>query len=134
MTDKEYVKEHWVNCHSFDHTECCGDENGEGTWRVSLEGTRTPWRKSEGEAWYAAAEYTRNRLEEIRCMESEIRMVRFQCDRAAFDSMKVIDGTCCTLSRELEGAYASCSFRWARILSRLESILADLKRGMKEAA
>ena len=55
-------------------------------------------------------------------------------DRAAHDCIKVVSGECCTLSKGLEGAYASCAVGWYDILKRLQDALAEAKRGRRGKA
>lgn len=72
--------------------------------------------------------------EDIRCIEGEITNIHAQIDRAANDCRNVINGNCCTLSKGLEGSYAACAARFARILIREEKALAELTDRAKAIA
>ena len=111
--DEQFVREKWeevreqvqacvheapVNQHGFVFVRCGEDEEmiGSGTYR---------------ERWAAAAEFTRNRLEQIRQVEEEIEEIR---------------GPLCR-----DQACVRCVIH-TRILAREQAALADLRRGMKE--
>jgi len=77
MSDEEYVLAKW------DRVEECPRTDGTHlTWRISLGGwgfTKASipdnWARSKAEAWSAAAEFTRDRLEQIRQVREEIAML-----------------------------------------------------------
>jgi hypothetical protein len=91
----------------------------------------TPRRSTKEEAISDAYSFTIDREEEIRKLETGIRMVEHQMLRASGDSIKVVMGECCTLSKGLEGAYATCAVGWCDVLTRLQQALAELRRGMR---
>jgi|SRR5690242_9416995 len=106
MTDKEFVKQHWVTPGVY--------SSGAGSWYAMnlypgterLGGCNLSSRKA---AWKAAAEFTRQRLEEIRQVEQEIGITRIL-------SLSLIGGD----RSLLEG-----------VIARLEAALSDLRKGMK---
>jgi hypothetical protein len=109
MTDEEYVRTHW---------RAQAGQIGAGYWKVvgitSDRAIHLGDGSGNAEAWSAAAEYTRNRLEEIRQVDGEIILLR---------------GMIALLASEQGDLTAPI---YARTIARLEAILADLKRGMKE--
>jgi hypothetical protein len=120
MTDQEYVKEYWESVRYADtaisvlagpHYVILPDYPAKRQFAA--------YRHTAEEAWSAAAEYTRNRLEEIRKIKYEIsllELIHAQGDRSEWHPMDHEDDQDALL----------------RTVSRLEAILADLKRGMKE--
>jgi hypothetical protein len=126
MTDREFVESVWDNV--------IGIYNyGGHTTYVSV--ARTGWvfmGGSEQEAWSAAAEFTRNRLEEIRQLDDEIGMIECRIAFSLGEVAHVLAGE----QRNPESIAIGVKWgtRWSRILSRLEAIRADLTRGMKEKA
>ena len=93
--DEKFVREHWPYLHQ-----------GEATNRIYLNGLDTNSSQTAFVDWAAAAEFTRQRLEEIRRAQEVIDILSRGCDR-----------------------YVPAI---ARILDRERKILASLKSGMKE--
>lgn len=112
MTDEEYVRSKWEAVEV--EQDCYAD------WYYSLGGIydSTQHFSTEEETWSAAAEFTRQREEEIRRVEEEIEgandSVRWFSQGDGYDDK-----------------------RWTevhrRILAREQQALADLKRGWKES-
>lgn len=104
----EYVRANWEWAHYLPNFRCVVISDGN-------QATDPSTRFDGPEAWAAAAEFTRERLEQIRQLEEDCAMGRRLLSEAAeFD----------------ENSRDSCIF--SRILARLESALADLKRGMRD--
>lgn len=117
MTDREFVESMWDTPRAerlYRDSMHMDSEEWPDEWRVYNNDNATLSRVwgNRSKAWQAAAEYTRTRLEEIRQLEVEIGQVAM----AASKDESLIRGRI-----------------WARIQTRLESLLADLRRGMKEA-
>lgn len=93
-------------------------------WVIHQNGSGIPLRGSESPdlAWAAAAAFTRERQEEIRQVREEIRKVDHQ---RRLDISHVI-----LLSKGAE-VYGRDAARWERLMSRLESALDEMQRGMK---
>jgi hypothetical protein len=127
MTDEQFVREHWERIDAHDWVNHINGDTGfliaiepsceDGSIGIGMEFHEEA--KPKSQAWSAAAEFTRDRLEEIRQLEEEIAMVRGDRD----DMLRHIN------FHELEWI-VECA-RWSRILARLESALEDLKKGMK---
>ena len=81
------------------------------------------------DSWSSAAEFTRNRLEEIRQVEAEIALVDYD-GKGGPDWNDLINGR---IGKEfgLSVSVAQRKIRWCRILARLQAALAELKRGME---
>jgi hypothetical protein len=77
----------------------------------------TPYEEWD-KAWSAAAEFTRERLEQIRQVEEEISVITHEYKKA----------TVCGVSM---GAATGKVLIWQRVLAREHAALADLRRGMK---
>jgi hypothetical protein len=79
--------------------------------------------------WKLAAEFTRNRLEEIRQVEAEIVLVDYD-GKGGPDWNDLINGR---IGKEfgLSVSVAQQKIRWCRILVRLQAALAELKKGMR---
>lgn len=128
MMDEEFVR---ANCNDPLHTT--HTYGGSACAIVSADNVRLGFGVNEAEAWSAAVEFTRDRLEQIRQLETEIEAQSHRERQCA--------GLWWEWANDPEGAHPSQSdyivrevrkyVREKRILSRLESILADLKRGMK---
>jgi hypothetical protein len=123
MSDEEFVRSVWRKVH------VTKQRNHRPYW---VHSTTTylgngPF-GTESEMWSAAAAFTRERQEQVRQAEFDIDHVTKFRDAV---------GRCChehpytsqTLDVEIPNLQS-----WQRILARLESIRADLKRGMKETA
>lgn len=84
--------------------------------------------QSEAQAWSAAAEFTRQREEEIRCASQDVFSLNEQIDTNVdiLHTMPEIDAPfSVSIGEDLA--------RLGRILAREQDALADLKRGMKSA-
>jgi hypothetical protein len=68
--------------------------------------------------WKGAAEFTRERLEQIRQVEEEIALVTHEYKRA----------TVCGVSM---GGATGKALVWQRVIAREQAALAELRRGMK---
>ena len=77
-------------------------------------------------AWEAAAEFTLERIEEIRQVEIEIGMIERQiaCAPEFDEAFKIWS------ANDIRNSAANI-FRWSRILAREQAALAELKTGMK---
>jgi len=77
----------------------------------------------------SAAEFTRDRIEEIRQVEAEIALVDYD-GKGGPDWNDLINGR---IGKEfgLSVSVAQQKIRWCRILARLQAALAELKKGMK---
>lgn len=108
MTDEEFVRANWVEVYN----------DGYSVRLILPEALWIEAPKFSGalSRWSAAAAFTTERLEEIRQLREEIALVADWKDG--------------TLGMGRESTIERC--RWARILIRLETTLADLKRGMRE--
>lgn len=109
ITNRELVERHW------EHTHVC-----DGSYRSLPSGTVLIMCGTSHHGfddWSAAAAFTRERLEEIRQLEREIEVVE-----GARDVCGMWKGTT---------AYVRQHCTWSRILSRLQSALAELKKGMR---
>lgn len=126
-SDEEFVRAHWEQPELTDHTICCAEDESDAPYRVQIGLIVCKWAASPEGAWSAAAAYTRERLEEVRQLRREVDYMRREWQTVSVwvdvdmtDGNSDVDGV-----RDLH----VCS----RILSRLESILADKLRGMREA-
>ena len=114
MIDEEYVQSKWTG-------DCtAGNESYLGVffnykWNVSLNRDLFvfPQFETEEEAWTAAAEFTRQREEEIRKVDEEIALIR---------------GLVILLRSEPGDLTTPI---WQRVLVNEHAKLAELKRGMK---
>jgi hypothetical protein len=109
MTDEEYVRSKWEAVEV--EQDCYAD------WYYSLGGIydSTQHFSTEEETWSAAAEFTRQREEEIRQVEAEVAMARkLFMESAVFDTN------------------SSETAIFDRIFAREQQALADLKRGWRE--
>ena len=128
MTDKEFVKQHWDGVR-------LDRDFGFHFWLGSSRDASYLFSKEQDDvtvAWAEAAEFTRQRLEEIRQVEEEIVVTTNAALSATRDVHKVMSGECATLCRGLEGAFAVCSVRHGRVILRLQAALSELKKGMKQ--
>lgn len=124
MTDsKRFVEQHWERAEA-----CPRSVHGEWdkVWCISLGGKRftranvpDPEAPSEEAAWDAAAEFTCERLEEIRRVEEDAVLIEEQILRAKIDDLG------------LEAMRQRNNEKWLRILGRIQEIVDDLKRGLK---
>ena len=102
--DEKFVREHWPYLHQ-----------GEATNRIYLNGLDTNSSQTAFVDWAAAAEFTRQRLEEIRQTQEGIEI------------LSRVGATGNT-----NGQLQDCARAIARILAREQELLASLKKGMKE--
>lgn len=111
MTDEDLVKKHWRT----GRVSNASDEDGvvpHAYEIVGIPGAPNNWHHTPEEAWSAAAEFTRERLEEIRQLKEEITLVTFH---------KRTDAA---------SRFAHNEEPWSRILVRLQRELDNLQRGM----
>lgn len=101
MTDEEFVRQHWFLV--LDDGYSVEVVNG-----IKFAGNRN--------RWSAAAEFTRNRREQIRQVEREIEAVR----AAQEYWIRYTDDPKICL--------------WSRILAREQAALAELRRGMRQSS
>jgi hypothetical protein len=106
MDDEEFVRAHWEEPTYFRPAHVINVSSGY-TQDSVVSG------ESEDAAWSAAAEFTRERLEQIRQIKQE---------------MSLLGGMVVLLSVEPGDETAPI---YQRTIARLEAALADLKRGMK---
>jgi hypothetical protein len=107
MSDEEFVTGQWLWCEVRLALTCEGYE--EGTWLARFSSQRSIAAETESEAWTAAAEFTRGRLEQIRQVEEDIAYLLNIMGRAK------------------ETAPDHCVHR---VLAREQDALTELKRGM----
>jgi hypothetical protein len=110
MTDEEYVRANWVRANYFPMSKCVAICDGSQTT-----GPMTCFDGPDTQAWAAAAAFTRDRLEKIRQLERQIELVQDEADA---------NGWLWNAERMRDHA------TWMMLRHRLESALADLKRGM----
>ena len=103
MTDREYVESKWHHIWSYYGARLLELHIN---YEIKFTG-RT--KDGEDSVWSKAAEFTRDREEEIRCLEEEIALIDKQT-KFLVDSTGVI---------------------WARVRQRLQRELDRLKEGMK---
>jgi hypothetical protein len=77
------------------------------------------------DSWADAAEFTESRLEEVRQLREEIKLVQFLTNGEGYGQ----HGDPEEIVADVRGIHA-----FARVLSRLEATLADLTHGMKPEA
>jgi hypothetical protein len=111
MSDEEYVRGVWEEANAGD--DAAGVLAGP-YWVCIYDRKRWFYGHTEADAWSAAAEFTRNRLEQIKQVEEEIRLLQ---------SMVIL------LRSEPMDATAPV---YRRTIARLEAALAELRKGMKE--
>lgn len=80
--------------------------------------------KTQSEAWQAAADFTRERLEEVRQLQEEIELLGGDLEVELPSP----------LSGEIRTIFDRESAIYERVISRLQAILADKTRGMKEGS
>jgi hypothetical protein len=112
--DEKFVREHWVGQDPIEVLVVDDPMPEFCSASVRIRGFGPCfYRSTQEEAWSAAAEYTRNRIEEIREVEEEMMLLR---------SMVIL------LDSE-PGDLTAPIYR--RTITRLQSALVELKRGMK---
>ena len=109
IKDEKFVKEHWL-----------GVYQGKVTRRIYRNGLDMIPNQISCLDWATAAEFTRQRLEEIRQVEEEIVLIN--------EAKEILDADVNPnwmprIQRQL---------KWQSILAREQKILASLRRGMKE--
>ena len=116
--DEKFVREHWDLVH-----RCDGSYRGYPCNTVLVQDMNGHW--FDFDSWSAAAEFTRNRLEEIRQVDEEIRLLKGynksnkSCSENSFSELR---------SRE---QHTTSFITVGRTIVRLQAALAELKRGMK---
>jgi len=115
MTAEEEVRAAWVNAH-YDGHRIIADHYLSGAHWILSGNINYPFDRSnhqnEQTAWKAALEYTRSRLAEIAELDEEMSLLAYLASR-------------CSAEKPAQAAN--------RIHSRLQSIRADLTRGMNPA-
>ena len=124
-TDEELVRSAWERCRvRFSEPH---EGYAQGVYVAEVPMWKTS-HKVESEAWSAAAEFTRERLEQVRQVEQEIELLRPSV------------GSDCEWVAWIENGWGLPEFQagnirnyvgWARILAREQATVAELKRGMK---
>lgn len=129
MTDEEYVRSRWKYTHRImSHVVEPGThriEVGEGGQNAKL---IVKGAHSTTEAWHAAAEFTRERERQIAEIRSEIDEVKEWVESSRDMAIQAVGNG----DAHIAGIGAAALFTEARILGRLQSQLAELRRGMKE--
>ena len=125
--DEKFVRDHWEVHVSWGRTF---PGHSTPTFHLKLpviwhDGLNVMFAQSAEKAWSAAAEFTRERLEQIRQIEEEYVVLGANQIRAWREA-----GLCSDWSEGRTFFFVEW-VRIARTMSRLESILAGLKRGMK---
>ena len=119
--DEMFVREHWravSNSESMDKWKVCA---GEGLKQLSS------WESCRSAAWSAAAEFTRDRLEEIRQLERDIHRMT-NCYWSGWNWQEYMD----ELEEEGQLVNAVCQqCSEVRIVARLQAKLEELKRWMR---
>lgn len=121
MTDEVYVRSVWKTVASG--PDICGY----GITLPTLPPTSFLGYKKKRDAWKCAAEFTRDRLEDIRCAEremEEIELARSTLSDQQLSFKGEIISEVCTRSAATLG----------RVVHRYESILAHLRRGVKSGS
>lgn len=112
MTDEEYVRAHWVSLVART------TDDYRGPYDLKLFRDAEPIvGRTRAIVWALAAEFTSNRLEQIRQIEEEIREAEH----------KLKQQSVCGVS--MSGPTPKEQI-WKRILAREQAALAELKRGM----
>lgn len=106
MTDEETVKAAWVNIGEYDY-------GGSTKYVYLADAPREFSGTGKAKAWAAAADFTRDRQEQIRQVREEINLLL---------SMVIL------LTTEPGDLTAPI---YERTIARLESILTDMRKGMK---
>ena len=139
MTGSEqFVKEHWIRaeaCPSPSDPRCCISLGGRNFTRATVPQTMSGYAVSESEAWHAAAGFTHDRLEEIRCLQEEIcqidDLMEYKLSDIGREIDAVQDSECSVFDLEALGTDVRDQCEYGRILGRLQAALADLRKGMK---
>ena len=117
MTDEEYVRSKWKDVENYKdfgmYVSLRSDSETVSTWS----------------SWYAAAEFTRNRMEEIRQVEREIEVLESWITNRLSWILPIND----SLAWEGPGLANKARYviTYSRILAREQAALDELKRGMK---
>ena len=112
MSDEEFTVQHWVRAEACPHRDgkrCCISLGGRTFTRTTIPDIIRGYSDSEPEAWAAAAEFTRGRMEQIRQIEEEIALLHY------------IKPT----------YYPSDGRAMDRVIAREQDALTELKRGMR---
>jgi hypothetical protein len=113
--DEQFVREMWVDCCVEDHSTCCGPFE---PIRVRMTDSMSRWAATAEQAWSAAAEFTRERLEQIRQVEEEVSVITHEYKKA-------------TVCGVFMGAATGKALIWQRVLAREHAALTELKKGMR---
>jgi len=122
--DEKFVRDHWEWVLVGEAQPYAGYKEHEFVWQLPGHKCYEGYESKE-KVWSAAAEFTRERLEQIRQVEEEFTVLDIDQGNNWRDACKIPDFSM------LRGFAFTQYVRRARTMSRLESILADLKRGMK---
>ena len=110
--DEKFVREHWVGQDPIEALVIDDPMPEFCSASVRIRGFGPCfYRSTLEEAWASAAEYTRNRLEEIRQVLRDIQFIQEYLDQSCDSSWRPIAAQ--------------------SILARLQAALAELKKGMK---
>lgn len=120
MSDEEFVRQNWID---MEHGSVKG-QSGFYIWAGPTL-SRIAEKATASKAWAAAAEFTRERLEQIRQIEEEIEYLNTQIAVSDY-----------RLKQNLNDPYAAAW--WSKragveksILAREQDALTELKRGMR---
>lgn len=119
MADEEVVRAAWERTDLYDNRLCTW---GDTMFFVSIFPHNLPLSLTPDEAWAAAAEFTRDRQEEIRQLREEIKELdewNGTWDEYLSSGYPIRPGTIIGMIRGF------------RTSARLEAVLTDLKKGMK---
>lgn len=113
--DEEFVRAHWERaefCPKPRSQEGCISLGGRGFTRLTVSDTISGYAGTESLAWQAAAEFTRERLEEVRLAKIDVAQV----EHKLFISCGIDNCEQCASAK--------------RILAREQAHLESLRRGM----
>jgi hypothetical protein len=130
MTAEQFVREHWEQVTYSDtavgvlagphYVIIGGYPNGPQKFAA--------YRHTPEEAWSAAAEFTRERLEQIRQVEQEVGKVDYEQNEAF---MLIRDVPPKSVHLEMIVMWVRSLCATSRILAREQAALAELKKGMR---
>lgn len=131
--DEKFVREQWADVALWDRQMLYG--NKEQFWEVELviaPGSFSRHCKpTQAEAWSAAAEFTRTRLQQIRDVEEEIAWLGKNLPRPP--RARPGESMSEALRSERVAAYERDKPTAVRVLDREQAALAELKRGLRVA-
>ena len=126
--DEKFVREHWVGQDPIEVLVIDDPMPEFCSASVRIRGFGPCfYRSTQEEAWAAASEFTRNRLEEIRQLECDIDRIEYYFWSASNWQENLDDLE--EQGQVVDAVRQQCAD--VRIVARLQAALAELKRGMK---